>query len=193
MAADNLKLRDDGKLPETFAKVRILPKMYVKPKPKKKTNPTTEAIFSTSKPYVPKWLMLTFRVCNTSHAIHHTTTHSLFLSISISLSRIFFPLSFIDPKHKHKQTHAPHHQMHTHSTKTHITHNTQTYTITLTFNRDTNSRAHSCRCYRIIQNFIDANANEQNIKQPKRCSRFDRGTILGEVHLFTCPVLSFLQ
>lgn len=35
MAADNLPLRDEkaghGKLPETFAKVRILPKMYVKP------------------------------------------------------------------------------------------------------------------------------------------------------------------
>lgn len=34
MAADNLPLRDEkaghGKLPETFAKVRILPKMYVK-------------------------------------------------------------------------------------------------------------------------------------------------------------------
>lgn len=34
MAADNLPLRDEkfgyGKLPEPFAKVRILPKMYVK-------------------------------------------------------------------------------------------------------------------------------------------------------------------
>lgn len=38
MAADNLPLRDEkfghGKLPETFAKVRILPKMYVKLKKK---------------------------------------------------------------------------------------------------------------------------------------------------------------
>lgn len=43
MAADNLPLRDEkaghGKLPETFAKVRILPKMYVKlTKKKKQTN-----------------------------------------------------------------------------------------------------------------------------------------------------------
>lgn len=40
MAADNLPLRDEktGQKPETFAKVRILPKMYVtiiKPKQKK--------------------------------------------------------------------------------------------------------------------------------------------------------------
>lgn len=44
MAADNLPLRDEkghGTLPETFAKVRILPKMYVKPS-KKKSKQTTE-------------------------------------------------------------------------------------------------------------------------------------------------------
>lgn len=41
MAADNLPLRDEkfghGKLPETFAKVRILPKTYVNQNKKQKT------------------------------------------------------------------------------------------------------------------------------------------------------------
>lgn len=55
MAADNLPLRDEkaghGKLPETFAKVRILPKMYVKPNNKSDQNQTKKITRTTSHIY----------------------------------------------------------------------------------------------------------------------------------------------
>lgn len=156
MAADNLPLRDEkaghGKLPETFAKVRILPKMYVKQKhkqTKKKHNKSNKLkqFFPTSKPYVPKWLMLTFRVYNTSHATHHTT---ISISLYLFLPRIF-SLSFINPKHKqkHKQTHALYQQLHTHSTPpTEKNTKSHTHTLTPTLNPDTHThiRASSYRC-----------------------------------------------
>lgn len=68
MAADNLPLRDEktGQKPETFAKVRILPKMYVtiiKPNKKK----------SKSK--------------NNHHHHHYHQSHSLKNQIQIEITR----------------------------------------------------------------------------------------------------------
>lgn len=77
MAADNLALRDEkaghGKLPETFAKVRILPKMYVKTnhQTNKKKNKYQNPNPATSKPYLPK-MVYAYNPC-----MKHTHTHHM--------------------------------------------------------------------------------------------------------------------